>query len=246
MGKQYRPRLSQAEMDVLLAHRGDSDNILIIGDTHLPFTHVDYRDFCTEVAERFGCSRFVHIGDLVDNHAFSYHEHDPNGMGPVDELEAAQEEVDKWVKRFPNVKMCLGNHDELIARKAKTHGLPQRLFKSFPEIWNLPDTWEVAFKHEIDGVLYTHGTKNSGYYAHINLALANMQSTVIGHVHSYGGVNYRASQKDLIFGMNVGCGIDVDMYAMEYGRDFKHKPTLGCGVVMDGGKTAMFVPMDLK
>ena len=40
-------------------------------------------------------------------------------------------------------------------------------------------------------------------------------------------------------------GIDVDAMAFSYGKNFPKKPTLGCGVVLDGGKTALFIPMDL-
>ena len=38
---------------------------------------------------------------------------------------------------------------------------------------------------------------------------------------------------------------DVDAYAFAYGKQFPKKPTLGCGVVLDGGRTAIFIPMDL-
>ena len=31
---------------------------------------------------------------------------------------------------------------------------------------------------------------------------------------------------------------------MAYGRAFVRKPTLGCGVVLDGGRTGLFVPMN--
>jgi hypothetical protein len=55
---------------------------------------------------------------------------------------------------------------------------------------------------------------------------------------------YSASDRDMIFGMNVGCGVDVDAYAMAYGKVYSKKPTLGCGVVIDG-KIALFLPMDL-
>ena len=98
---------------------------------------------------------------------------------------------------------------------------------------------------EIDNVLYVHGTGSSGQSGARTRAIANRQSTVIGHSHSFGGVAYMASRNDIIFGMNVGCGIDVDHMAFSYGKNFPKKPTLGCGVVLDGGKTAIFVPMNL-
>ena len=51
--KQYRPRLSKAENEMLQSHR-NSNNVGVIGDTHEPFCHPAYRDFCYEVFSRFG------------------------------------------------------------------------------------------------------------------------------------------------------------------------------------------------
>jgi hypothetical protein len=78
----------------------------------------------------------------------------------------------------------------------------------------------------------------------LNRAKDNRQSTVIGHIHSFGGVMYSASEIDMIFGLNVGCGIDVNAYAVAYAKQFAKRPTLGCGIVIDG-KIGLFIPMDL-
>jgi hypothetical protein len=43
----------------------------------------------------------------------------------------------------------------------------------------------------------------------------------------------------------VACGIDRKAYAFNYGRDFKDKPVLGCGVVLENGRIPMFVPMPM-
>ena len=88
-----------------------------------------------------------------------------------------------------------------------------------------PDGWKWAYNHEIDNVMYIHGTGSSGAQGAINRARDNRQSTVIGHIHSFGGVSYSASDRDIIFGMNVGCGIDVRSYAMAYGKVYAKKPT---------------------
>jgi hypothetical protein len=70
-----------------------------------------------------------------------------------------------------------------------------------------------------------------------------MQSTVQGHLHTqfysetYVGQNFR------IFGMQVGCGIDFDTYAMAYAKRGK-KPAIGCGVVING-QYGITVPMEL-
>ena len=69
-------------------------------------------------------------------------------------------------------------------------------------------------------------------------------SCAIGHVHCFGGVQYSSSTKDMIFGLNSGCGIDIKRYAFAYGSNFSVRPTLGCGVVIEG-EHAYFEKMKL-
>ena len=127
------------------------DNVLIISDTHLPFERADYLDFCLDIQKRCHCGKVVHIGDLVDNHAISYHEHDPNGRSPIDEMIEADNHLKDWFKAFPKLHLCIGNHDSMVDRKGRTVGLPKRAFKPFRKIWNLPSGWVDVFEVEIDG-----------------------------------------------------------------------------------------------
>jgi len=221
------------------------DHILVIADTHLPFEHKNYLDFCKDIQNRVKCGTVVHIGDLVDNHSINYHDHDPNGQSPIDEMREADKHLQKWFKAFPSLFLCRGNHDSLVDRKSRTVGLPERCFKAFRDMWQLPNGWKDDFSWEIDGVIYQHGTGYSGDNAHLKVAYNNRQSSIIGHTHSSGAVGYMANEKEVIFGANVGCGIDRHTYAFEYGRDFRKKPILGCGVVTDKGKYFQFFPMEL-
>lgn len=221
------------------------NNVLIISDMHAPFIHRRYLDFCIKTASDYKCKTIVHIGDLVDNHAISYHEHDPNGWSPLHEMERTDVILREWFKAFPKVKLCRGNHDCLVDRKGKTVGLPERCFKTYREIWKLPKGWEDAFEFEIDGVLYKHGTGYSGKYGHVQAAIDAHQSTVIGHLHSTAGVEWIANSRHIIFGMCVGCGLNRKAYAFAYGKAFRRKPILGAGIVTDNGKNALFVPMQM-
>ena len=220
-------------------------NVLIIGDTHLPFEHRNYLDFCVQTKKEYGCKEIIHIGDLVDNHAISYHETDPNGMSADQEMKEADKHLKKWFKAFPKVKLCRGNHDRLVDRKSRTVGLPTRCFKPFRDIWNLPTGWEDDWFFIINKVLYKHGTGYSGKYPHIQAAHDNRMSTVVGHCHSVAGIEWTASDHDIIFGMSVGSGINRKTYAMAYEKYFKRKPILSCGVVLDDGQDALVVPMKL-
>jgi predicted phosphodiesterase len=221
------------------------DHILIIGDTHLPFEIPNYIDFCLDIQRRVKCGQVVHIGDLVDNHAINYHEHNPNGKSPKDEITEAKAHLRNWFRAFPKVFLCRGNHDRMVDRKGKTVGLPEEVFRPFRNIWDLPRTWIDDFSFEINGVIFEHGTGYSGDNAHLKASYNNRQPTVIGHTHTNGAIGYIANEKDCIFGMNVGCGIDRRAYAFEYGRDFRKKPIIGCGVITDNGRFAQFFPMDL-
>ena len=221
------------------------DHILVIGDTHIPFEVKDYLDFCLEIQKRVKCGTVVHIGDLVDNHAISYHEHDPDGLSPKNEMEEADKHLQKWFKAFPKVFLCRGNHDDLVDRKGRTTGLPKRAFKEFRKIWNLPNGWIDDFTFEINNVIFQHGTSYSGDTAHIKAAYNNRQSTIIGHTHSHLTGGYTANEKDKIFGVNCGCGINRKSYAFRYGKDFKKKPLIGCAVITDNGKYWQVFPMDI-
>ena len=119
--KQFRPRLSKKEYEIIQQYRR-GNAVGIIGDTHEPFCHPDYRNFCYEVFDRFGVSQIVHIGDEVDNAALSYHEKVIEMPNAESEAEQAQKAMEKWYATFPDVKVCVGNHSALPFRQATTAG----------------------------------------------------------------------------------------------------------------------------
>ena len=219
--------------------------VLVVPDLHAPWIHKDALEFCKAQYVAHECSAVVFIGDLLDGHAISYHETNPDGMSAGNEFDSAVATLKDWYEAFPVAYVCFGNHDLLISRKAQTHGLPNRLFKTFGEIIESPKGWQFNHTWEIDGVKYLHGTGGGGKTAHMIRALKNRQSTVLGHFHSTFGVGYMANTQDLSFGMAVGCLIDISSYAMEYGKDFLDRPILGCGIVKSSSE-AYTVPMRLE
>lgn len=86
-------------------------NVLVIGDLHAPFVKSGYLEFCKEIYRKYQCSQVVFIGDILDNHASSYHEHDPDGMGAGEELRRAREIIERFHDEFPIAKVASGNHD---------------------------------------------------------------------------------------------------------------------------------------
>jgi predicted phosphodiesterase len=217
--------------------------ILVIGDTHLPATKQGYFNFCKAVELKYGCNEVIHIGDLVDFHSISYHEHDPAVPSISDELKRVRTELKKVIRLFPKMRICLGNHDLLIYRKAKTHGLFKEFFKSMNQILDVPDEWIFDNEFNINGVKYFHGTGYSGKYPHAIAASIHRQNCVIGHCHSVCGIEYMACKKDLIWGMSVGSGIDDKQIVFEYGQDTPRKSVISCGVVINGSPQIITVKL---
>lgn len=215
----------------------------IVGDVHLPFAHPGYRAFCQDTFKKYHVDEVVMIGDVVDMHALSFHDHDPNGMSAEDEAAKAACGVKQWYKAFPDAKVCIGNHDARQFRAAQKAGIPDRYIRTYADVWQTPK-WKWDLEHNIEGVLYEHGTGSSGKDGAFNRAIAQRTSVVIGHIHSYAGIKYHANPTSRIFGLNVGCGIDIGTYAFDYGKMFPVRPILGCGIVVDGD-LGFFVPMPI-
>lgn len=218
-------------------------NVLIIGDTHMPFTLHDYLSFCARTRDKFKCEIVFHAGDLVDNHAMSYHEMDPDGWSAGKEMEQAMRQLERWFDEFPEVRGCYGNHDRIPARKAMSLGLSAQVVKSFPELWNFPDGWQWNVSYTMNEVEYVHGEGNGGNTPALLRAKNQMFSVVSGHIHTASGVWYHKGKTKSVFGLNVGCGIDPRAYAMAYAKHNSKSIQHGCGVVLDGGRIPLFVEM---
>jgi hypothetical protein len=227
-----------------IVKKASNNNTLIIGDLHEPFVLDGYLEHCIKTRDKFNCNKIVFIGDLLDNHAVSAHEHDPDGRSPYDEYELGIQRLKRWYTAFPVAKVCIGNHDARPMRRLFSSGLPSFWLKSLEQLLEAPKGYDFALHHEIDGVFYTHGTGVSGDAGAMKIASQNRQSAVIGHLHSVSNIKYSASYKDLIFAMTVGCGIDHKQYAFAYGKDNVAKPIISCGVVL-GGSVPVLVPMEL-
>lgn len=215
----------------------------VFSDPHIPFNHPNYLQFCIDTFKRYGVGRKVCTGDLVDFHALSRHQTETCAKSPCDELKMTKEGVKPFTEAFPDVDLILGNHDLIYERQAATLGIDKMFLKSFSEVFELPKGWHIhSDEFILNDVLYKHGLNCCGKNGAFNTAVQERMSTVIGHSHSFGGCQYSANPRNIIFGMNVGCGIDIDAYAFAYGKHSKYRPTLGCGIVFNDS-SAIFVPM---
>ena len=203
-------------------------NVLVIGDLHEPFCLDGYLEHCVETYNKYKCNEVVFIGDIIDNHASSYHETDPDGHSAGQELKMAIQRIKQWYSAFPKATVIIGNHDRLIMRKAYSSGLSKMWIKDYAEVLGTPG-WNFTDSIEIDNVLYIHG---EGGTARARVR-RDLQSIVQGHLHSQAYIDWCVGAKFKLFGMQTGCGIDHRSYAMAYGKEGP-KPAIACGVILQG------------
>jgi len=240
LNRDYRLRLTKEEHDLIKNKRKkQKSNILVIGDLHEPFCLDNYLDFCVSKYNLYDCTEVVFIGDIIDNHYSSYHETNADGMGGSTELELAIERIARWYKAFPKATVIIGNHDRMIMRKAQTSSIPSKWIKSFKDVLEVP-LWTFVERYEKDGVQYLHGEGGTAR----TKCKADMMNTVQGHLHTQAYCEHYVGQNFRVFGMQVGCGINWESYAMAYAK-YGKKPAIGCSVVLNNGELPINLLMEL-
>lgn len=236
--KDFRPRLKGNKKKAYLNLVKQENRILVIGDLHEPFCLDSYLEFCKDTYAKYNCNKVVFIGDVIDNHYSSYHETDADGMGGGQELDLAIKRLKRWRKAFPVADVCIGNHDRIIMRKAQTSAVPKKWIKTYKEVLEVPK-WNFVDRVVYDNVQYIHGEAGTAR----TKCRADMMSTVQGHLHTQAYTEWYVGANFKVFGMQVGCGIDHNSYAMAYAKRGK-KAAVGCGIVI-GGNVAINELMNL-
>jgi hypothetical protein len=230
----------------------NKDNFLIISDLHMPMHNSQAFYFLKNVAKDFDIPRcnVYCVGDELDQYNFSRWPKDPNARHTaIQEIECARDAVKSLAKIFPEMKICESNHGSRIAQTAMGAQLPSDVLKSIEEIFHYPEGWEIQDKFVVCAnkaeFVVMHGDVEgwSGATGHIKAAMDNGLSTCIGHIHSHAGVNYIRKPMQEMWAMNVGALYDPKSYAFKYGAKHARKGTLGCGVVTDGGRMAIWLPL---
>lgn len=216
---------------------------LVVSDLHLPHGHQDALAFCVAVQKKYQLEETVFIGDIVDLHALSYHEKDPQLAGPDQELNAAKKVIQPWITAFTKARVCIGNHDSLIDRKAFTHGIPKQAIVHVSRLLGTKG-WDWRQEHVVPcgnhHVVFRHSWGSS-----IEIAMnRNGTSVVAGHWHSKSSIVYAQTSFRRLFGMQVGCLIDTAHAAFSYNRQDIKRPLLNVGIIRDGEPS--LVSMNIK
>lgn len=213
--------------------------ILIIPDTHAPYSHPDHISFLKAVKEKYNPDIACHLGDEVDYHAISFHDSDSSLPNADQELDNAIIELQEGLhKLFKKMYLLESNHGSLAYRRCKHHGLPIRMLKDLPELYETP-LW--SWHHDIllltsNGPIYLCHGKSAAYG---KLAKEMGCSAIQGHYHGKFEVTWFKTAMATRFNAFCGCLVDEDSMAMAYARNNLPKPILGCMVIDKNGLPIM-------
>jgi predicted phosphodiesterase len=221
--------------------------IMLFGDLHLPYHHKEAFDFLEAVKKKYKPTQIVCLGDLVDNHAISYHESNPDLFSAGDELRLATEYVQVLADIFPKLVILQGNHDRLGVRKARTVGLPSRFIRDNSEVFNMPKDWEWKFEHFIDmsddrKLWLRHNLRKDA----LEVAKYHDVCFAQGHYHESFVVESYQDKHQNVFGATIGCLVDDTSLAMEYNKANLKRPQLGCMIIQDGIPKLISMELFLK
>ena len=185
----------------------------------------------------------MNLGDEIDQHALGKWTSDPDGYSAGHEHSLSLLMLEEYWDLFPKQDICISNHTWRIFKTAMNAGIPKAFLRDIKDFMNAPKGTQWQQRYIIDDIVFEHGENVSGVNAAFNAAMQNGMSTVIGHQHNFAGVKFTQRASGVLFGMNVGCLIDLDQYAFNYTKTSRLKPMLGCGVIIEG--MPYFIPMVL-
>jgi len=208
--------------------------ILVISDMHLPYQHKDSIKFLKEIKKEFKPDTTISIGDLLDQHALSFHDSSPELYSAGMELDKAKEYVKELESIFPKLIEVDSNHSSMIYRRALKHGLPRAYLKDYGDFletkkWKWVDDLTLTMSNG-QRCFFTHGRSADV----LKVSQTMGMSAVQGHYHTKFVISWWANPDNLFFGMNVGCLIDQKSMAFNYAKNFRTRFIIGCGIIING------------
>lgn len=220
-------------------------SVLVISDLHIPYHHPDAFDFLKALKKKYKPDLIVNIGDELDHHAISMHEHNPDLLSAGDELKASRVYIRELEQIFPEMFLVHSNHSSLVYRRALKYGLPKDYLRSYNEFLGVGKGWTW-----VDDLTITLSDNSRCFFTHglsatvLQVAMQYGMNTVQGHYHTKFSIGYYSNPDALIWGMQVGCLIHQKSMAFDYAKNFKSRFVVGCGMIIEGQPKLM--PMVLK
>lgn len=223
-------------------------NCLVISDLHAPYHHRDTLDFLIALNKKHKFDKVICIGDELDYHAMSFHDHDPDLDGPAGEFQRGRQFMHELCHIFPKMTIIESNHGSIPYRKAVRHGIPSSHLLGYGDVvfgtkdkrGNITRTafgrgW--VWKPE-ETLTLKNGQRVKFVHGWLRSTLSNVKNTgmcfVQGHHHSTYEVVYHHTSDFLNWGITAGCLIDDDAYAFRYNKNNASRPVIGCaGIIED-------------
>lgn len=228
-----------------------NDRFLVISDLQIPFEAEYALPFCKAVQKEFNipADNILNVGDEADQfHGGRWPKSPDIPLSARAELQLTRERLKPWYAAFPKMRLAVSNHGLRWLRKAAEAQIPSELMRAYREVLGAPKFWiwrdEWIIKGNRAPFKMIHGMGYGGMYAYRTAAMDQGMNIVFGHLHANAGVAHVVTASKRCWGMNVGCLVDVDAFAFEYGKYNRFKPWLGVGVVVDGGLTPMLIPYE--
>ena len=220
--------------------------ILVISDMHIPYHHKDSIEFLREIKKEYKPDMIVNIGDLLDFHAISMHEHNPDLFSAGHELKEARKYIKELEDIFPKMVEVDSNHSSLVYRRALKFGMSKEFLKDYGDFlgtkkWKWIDDLTLTLSNG-KRCFFTHGRSADV----LKVSQAMGMSCVQGHYHTKFLISYWANPDNIFFGMNVGCLINQKSMAFAYAKIFKTRFIIGCGMIIDGIPRLMPMILDDK
>ena len=222
-----------------------NNSVLVISDLHIPYHHQDAFDFLKALKKKYKPDMIVNIGDELDHHAISMHEHNPDLMSAGDELKNSRVYVRELEKIFPRMTLVHSNHSSLVYRRALKYGLPKDYLKSYNEFLGVGNGWKW-----VDDLTITLSDGSRCFFTHgisadvLKVSAQYGMNSVQGHFHTKFSIGYFSNPEALIWGMQVGCLINQKSMAFDYAKNFKSRFIVGCGMIIDGQPKLMPMVLD--
>lgn len=224
-----------ASLRVDVKDEHDNSRILVISDLHAPYNDPYALEFLRVLKDRYDFTRIISVGDEQDICSASFHDVDVDMLSAGHELKAAQKVLQELESIFPKMDIMSSNHGDLYYRRAKHHGIPLHVIKSYNDVLGVGDGWKwhsdlIVTLPTDEDVYFCHGKSQNGLKLSQNMSMNCVQ----GHYHNSFNIQYWSSPRALYWSMQVGCLIDDKSLAMSYNKLTVNRPILGCGVIIDG------------
>jgi len=201
---------------------------------HVPYHHKDSIEFLKEIKKEYKPDTIINIGDLLDFHAISMHEHNPDLFSAGHELKEAKKYIKQLEDIFPKMVEVDSNHSSLVYRRALKFGMSKEFLKNYGDFlgtkkWEWVDDLALTLSNG-KRCFFTHGRSADV----LKVSQTMGMSCVQGHYHTKFLISYWANPDNIFFGMNVGCLIDQKNMAFAYAKNFRTRFIIGCGMIIDG------------